>query len=291
MAVTAVVAFHLGLGWARGGWLGVSLFFTLAGYLVTRNLLAAASADAEGRVRLRSFWVARARRLLPASWTTLAAVVVAALVAPTAARRAGFDGGDVLAALFQVANWRFLAADASYAQLFASPSPVLHFWSLAVEEQIYVVLPIVVAAVVALGLHRRRVVVLVVALAATSFVVPIAAGWSVDRTYYGTDARLGEVLLGVLLAVVQARATSSRAAASLPAVSRPALRAAAPAVALGLFGAGVVGVEHGTDWIVRGLLPAVALVSTVLVAGAVGPGSWIGRVGSVAVVAGCGRAS
>ena len=283
LAVVSVVAFHLGFGWAQGGWLGVSLFFTLSGYLVTRNLLAAAAADPEGRVRLRSFWAARARRLLPASWTTLAIVTVVALVAPTAAREAGFDGGDVLAALGQVANWRFLAADASYAQLFASPSPVLHFWSLAVEEQIYVVLPLLVAAIVAVGVRRRRVLVLVAVPALASFLVPVLAGWSVDRTYYGTDARIGEVLAGVALAVVQARRRG--------AVRTTPLRTVPPLVALAVFATGVVAVEQGTRWIVRGLLPATALVSVVLVAAAVRSGSWIERAGRWRPVAACGRTS
>ncbi len=286
LAIGAVVAFPLGFDWAPGGWLGVSLFFTLSGYLVTRNLLAAAAVDPAGRVRLRTFWAARARRLLPAAWTTLTVVTVVALVAPAAARRAGFDGGDVLAALSQVANWRFLAADASYAQLFASPSPVLHFWSLAVEEQVYVVLPLVVAAVVAVGARRRRALALLAVPALASFVVPIVAGWSVDRVYYGTDARIGEVLVGAALAVVLAARRGS------PGRSRVALAGSAlPILALTAFAVAVASIEHGTEWIASGLLPAAAVVSVVLVSAAVRSGSWIERVGTLRPVAACGRAS
>ena len=144
-AVLAVLFFHAGFPWARGGYLGVSTFFTLSGFLITSLLLV--EHGATGRVALGRFWSRRLRRLLPASALTLAAVAIGSQVFDELA----VDGlrGDLLASLFQVANWRFIFDDQSYAALFSSPSPLLHFWSLAIEEQFYLLWPIVLVILLA----------------------------------------------------------------------------------------------------------------------------------------------
>ncbi|MFN8036822.1 MAG: acyltransferase [Acidimicrobiia bacterium] len=203
IAVAAVVCFHGGWGWMRGGFLGVSLFFTLSGFLITSLLLS--EANGSRRISLVGFWVRRGRRLLPAAWLTLgAALVLGALVLEGAAMRQ--LPGDVFAALCNVANWHFLVARVSYAQLFSSPSPVLHFWSLAIEEQFYLVFPLVVAVIVALGGRwRSRLAAFAVTGIVVSWSLPIVLGWSADRVYYGTDTRAGELLVGVVLALLVAR--------------------------------------------------------------------------------------
>ena len=205
IAVAAVVLFHLGFGWAGGGFLGVSLFFTLSGYLITSLLLV--EHERTGRVSLRGFWARRARRILPASLLTLVAVAVAArwLSAPASLP------GDVRAALAQVANWRFVAAHRSYAELFALPSPLRHLWSLAIEEQCYLVLPLV--AVAALRGGRRRLLMVLIALAAASVAASFAlSGASFDRVYLGTDTRAIELLVGAVAAclITPARVASLR---------------------------------------------------------------------------------
>ena len=199
LAVGAVLAYHCGFGWARGGFLGVSLFFTLSGYLITSLLLA--ERQATGRIALGAFWSRRARRLLPAALVALAGIVVFGASVATGSQLRGLRG-DVLGALAYVANWRFVLAGTSYGDLWSAPSPVQHFWSLAIEEQLYVVLPLVVTATLALGRGRRRplAVVLAVALAAS-----VAATFAVTdqlRAYYGTDVRAAELLAGALLAVL-----------------------------------------------------------------------------------------
>jgi peptidoglycan/LPS O-acetylase OafA/YrhL len=131
LAVAAVLLFHHGVTWMRGGYLGVSTFFTLSGFLITSLLLAEWTRS--GSVRLAHFWARRVRRLLPASALTLLGIMLMAVAVDQPWERS--LRGDVLAALFQVANWRFLFDDRSYSELFADPSPVLHFWSLAIEEQ------------------------------------------------------------------------------------------------------------------------------------------------------------
>jgi len=141
LAVAGVVAFHAGFSWATGGFLGVSTFFTLSGFLITSLLVAERAST--GRIALGAFWARRARRLLPASLATLLGVAALASWLATPEQLADLRG-DVLGALFYVANWRFILDGQSYGELFATPSPVLHFWSLAIEEQLYIFFPLVV---------------------------------------------------------------------------------------------------------------------------------------------------
>ena len=138
VAVCAVMAYHLGFGWAGGGYLGVDLFFVLSGFLITSLLIEERSTT--GTVSLRRFWSRRARRLFPALLMMLGAVgFYASLggpgVNPTTLR------GDFVATLFYFANWHFIAAHNSYFAQFLAPSPLEHTWSLAIEEQFYLAWP------------------------------------------------------------------------------------------------------------------------------------------------------
>ena len=151
LAVLAVFAFHAGFGWAPGGFLGVSVFFTLSGYLITRLLLD--DGWTHDHIDLLRFWARRVRRLLPAALVTIAFVMV--LSATVLRVQPGVVRGDALAALAYVANWRFLFTGQSYTALFAAPSPLLHFWSLAIEEQFYLVYPLVCLGVIAIAGRDR----------------------------------------------------------------------------------------------------------------------------------------
>lgn len=217
VAVGAVLCFHGDLGELGGGFLGVSTFFTLSGFLIT-SLLLVEHRD-HGSVDLGAFWTRRARRLLPGAIAGLAlAVAISAVLAnPVALRELP---GEVTAALGYSANWWFLHADVSYGERFFAPSAVGHYWSLAIEEQFYVVLPVVVLLV---GWRRRssRAVLGVVCAAgiAASVLVSAAvheAGGDTDRAYYGSDARAAELLVGSLLAVVLLRRTAAPSAVPAP---------------------------------------------------------------------------
>src|SRR3984957_11350063 len=154
LAVTAVIAYQLGYGWAQGGLLGVGVFFTLSGYLITDILVGQFAAS--GRVRLGDFWLRRARRLLPAVFVMLAVVTVCV----NAFNRAFVAGhrDDVIASGLYVNNWWYIFQHDSYYSRFAPPAPLDHLWSLAVEEQFYLVWPWVVLAMVLLAgwLAKRR---------------------------------------------------------------------------------------------------------------------------------------
>ena len=212
LALGGVLAYHCGFGWARGGFLGVSLFFTLSGFLITSLLLTEHAAT--GRIALGAFWARRARRLLPAAMVALAGIVAFGATVATGSQLRALRG-DVLGALGYVANWRFVTAGTSYGDLWSAPSPVQHFWSLAIEEQLYIVLPLVVSAALAIGRGRRRVVAVVLGIALALSVVATFSVRDQLRAYYGTDVRGAELLAGALLAVVlSARPSFGRATAT-----------------------------------------------------------------------------
>ncbi len=147
-----MLVYHARFGWATGGFLGVSLFFTLSGFLITSLLLR--EGVRRDSVDLRGFWVRRFRRLLPASWVTIGIVVAMGLVGVWNTDQLRDLRGDVPFALAEIINWHFIAQGRSYGAAFQAPSPLEHFWSLAVEQQFYVLLPLVIAGL--LALERRR---------------------------------------------------------------------------------------------------------------------------------------
>jgi peptidoglycan/LPS O-acetylase OafA/YrhL len=271
VAVAAVLLFHANVAGSGGGFVGVSLFFTLSGYLITTLLL---REHAErGTISLRGFWRRRIRRLAPAGLLTIAIVVVTAPLWLDAIQQRHLRG-DVLASVGDVANWHFALANRAYADLFAAPSPLQHLWSLAVEEQFYVALPLIVVATLRLGRRGRavhRVGVVAAALLAASTVAALVTR-NDTVAYYGTDTRAGELLAGVVLASVLTRVP-------LRQWSLAARRVAAVAGvgAVSVFVALVIVCGTGSTWLDHGGFTAAAAVwVTVIVAAMVpGPVRWV----------------
>ena len=147
-SVLAIIAFHTGLNSVPGGFYGVDSFFVLSGFLITSLLVKEWAGT--GTIRLRRFWAGRARRLLPALFLLIAVIGIVLTVVPRILATPHILG-DALSAIFYVSNWYSIHAGASYFSLSSQPSPLLHTWSLAIEEQFYLVWPLVVLGVLKLG--------------------------------------------------------------------------------------------------------------------------------------------
>ncbi len=205
VAVLVVVLFHAGSPLAPGGLLGVSVFFTLSGFLITRLLLDESARSAA--IDLPAFWARRLRRLLPAALAGVVLVLVLAAASALTVDPSSLQL-DVFGALGYAANWRFLFADASYADLFSQPSPLLHYWSLAIEEQFYLLYPLLAwvvlrrapsAAVFRTRLRTALLVGIGVSLAVT---LAAASAGDYDFVYYSLPSRAGELLIGGVAATL-----------------------------------------------------------------------------------------
>ncbi len=267
LAIAVMLTYHSGLEQAPGAFLSLPIFFTLSGFLLTSLLLNERSHA--GRISLKDFWGRRFRRLLPAAWLTLIAVLLAVWFIGTA-EQAADARLDVVAALGQVANWRFLAIGKSYSALFTAPSPVLHFWSLAIEEQFYLFFPLIVTGLLAATRGVRRLLTIVLGLMMlAAFAAPPLLGMSIDRVYYGTDTRAGEMLAGALFAILVANPKFRRLLVrSL--IWRTAV-ATIGAVALAGFVVLVLVVQHDSSFITSGGFALQSIVSVSLVAAAIVP--------------------
>ena len=200
IAVIAVFAYHARIDWLPGGFLGVDLFFVLSGYLITSLLLV--EWEARNRIDLRRFWLRRARRLLPALVVVVLGVLV--LSAIFARQDLAHTRSDAVSSLLYYTNWHEIFANRSYFVRTGNPSLLTHLWSLAVEEQFYLVWPLLlVPALVLLG--RRRLPMLVIAgIAASAALMWMLynPGSDPSRVYFGTDTRAFLLLMGILLALV-----------------------------------------------------------------------------------------
>jgi len=274
-AVVAVLLFHGEVSWMTGGYLGVDAFFVLSGFLITSLLLTEFREN--GRVELRAFWIRRARRLLPALLLVLFGVALyAALLAnPVELRQLR---QDALSTFGYVANWNQIFSHQGYFESLVAPSPLRHTWSLAIEEQFYLVWPLLVVALLWLGRSTKRALFLVTAVLAAGSALLMSSlyspGGDPSRIYYGTDTRAQSLLVGALLAVVLSSTAGVTRRASRTVLHTAAI---ASALALGWIWAttnGVDGWQYNGGFLLAALLVAVVITS-VTQASDVGP---LGRV-------------
>jgi len=277
LAALGIVAFHAQLSWARGGFLAVTTFFALSGFLLTSLLVA--EHRRTGRVDILAFWGRRFRRLLPAALVTLGAVCALAPWLATPEQLASLRG-DIVAALAYLLNWRLIAEGRAYADLFAAPSPVQHFWTLSVEEQFFVVLPGIVLGVAVVSARRARsaddpaaftrllLATLAVATAGSMVWLWISYDPATDSAagYYGTGTRASEFLLGALAAVALGRP-------ELPAspVLRRGLRVGGPVALVILLGLWATATDT-SRWLYHGGFTLVAALSVVVLLASLQPG-------------------
>jgi peptidoglycan/LPS O-acetylase OafA/YrhL len=282
VAVVAVVLFHLRLGAFQGGFVGVDVFFVLSGFLITRLLIKELAST--GTLSLPGFWARRARRLLPASCLVIVVTVLAgtAMLSPLAQRTLAVDA---MAAGVFVVNFVFAGRFGDYfaAQLAeAQPSALLHYWSLAVEEQFYLVWPLVLVALTRRPRRYRRLLLATILVIAAGSLV--ASVWMTEQrptwAFYLLPARMVELLAGAALAV---------AGPGFRAV-HPGFRAALGW--FGLFAIAVAAMSFDVSTVFPGymaMLPVLATVLVIVAGGAGGSSSgpvvvlrqpvalWIGR--------------
>jgi peptidoglycan/LPS O-acetylase OafA/YrhL len=270
LAVGAVLAYHLGFSRTPGGYIGVEVFFVLSGWLVCALL--AAEHQSAGTIDLKAFWMRRARRLLPAAALVIGTTLSVAALSHY--NRLGSLRWDAASAMAYVFNWRLIIDQQSYFEAAAGPSPLQHLWSLSIEEQFYLLLPLGLGAV--LAIRKSPAAAAPVALAAAiGFTVwrmaMLTPGVDPSRVYYGTDTRAAGLLAGVALGLVwvpsRLRVVPGRwAAPVLDVVGLAAL------VVLGVYTATVT--ERDADafgW----SLTAVQIASPVLIAVVVHPTSGV----------------
>ncbi|MED3803089.1 acyltransferase family protein [Lysinibacillus xylanilyticus] len=201
LSVLAVIAYHFSFGWARGGFLGVDIFFVLSGYLITSTVLPLKGNQLT--VSLGQFWIGRFRRLLPAAYVMIITTFVWVML---------FNKdllhtlrGDAISSVFYSSNWWFIFHKLSYFDSFGSPSPLKNLWSLAIEEQFYLLWPILL--IIGLYVFKKQsklsIFVFIAALSSAVLMgVLYQPGEDPSRIYYGTDTRSFELLIGCWLALI-----------------------------------------------------------------------------------------
>ncbi len=229
VAVGLVLWYHAGLPWLSGGFAGVDVFFVISGFLITSQLVR--EVERSGTVSLPRFYARRAKRLFPAAFTVLAATTaIVWLVFPKTTWRD--FGGDIAASAAYLINWRLANRSVDYLAEDVGASPVQHFWSLAVEEQYYLLWPLLILALAVLIRRHRLKTRPVLALSLTVLILVPSLLWSVyltsadpARSYFVTTTRLWELAIGALVAI---------AATAAPRLPRPV------AIAIGWAGLAVI---------------------------------------------------
>ena len=262
ISVLAVLLYHADVAWIPGGFLGVEVFFVISGFLITTLLIE--EWQRSGAIDRPHFWMRRARRLLPALFAVLAAVAIyTAVVVPDELARLR---GDVIAALTYTTNWFLIFSEQSYFDAFGRPSPLKHLWSLAVEEQFYIVWPVVFGfAIKKVGGKAGRLFgpLVLGAIASTALMwLMYDPDGDPSRVYYGTDTRAAGILLGGALACVWMPWRSRRPAA---ANAGPLLEVVGAVALLGLIWF-FLNTGEFDPWLYQGGFAIVSLTTVVVIA-------------------------
>ncbi len=281
LAVLGVIAYHLNVGWASGGLLGVGVFFVLSGYLITDLLVAEYRRRSTARqspgIDLGRFWLRRARRLLPALFVMLFVVVVWATLFGRS--QLGNVQSDLFPSIFYFSNWWFIFHHVSYFAQYGPPSPLGHLWSLAVEEQFYLFWPLILLAALR-WIRDRRIILIGIVVFAVASAIEMALLYSPvadpTRVYDGTDTRAFALLIGAALAFVWPR---DRTFFSIGEGARRILEGVGALSVVGIFA--LYGLTREFDpFIYQGGMVLLSVFTALLIAICVHPGprisSWLG---------------
>jgi peptidoglycan/LPS O-acetylase OafA/YrhL len=247
IAVALVVVYHTGL--IDGGWVGVELFFVLSGFLITALL--AIEHGSNGRIGLAGFWVRRAKRLLPALFVFLGFIAVYAVAIAEPAELHTIRR-DVIGALTYTSNWGAIFGGGGYWQEFQAPSALRHMWSLAVEEQFYLIFPLI--AVFVFKSRRPALILGLLTVVALLWQLWMTTRAPVDRVYLGTDTRAFGILLGAWCGVMRGHRLMRLAGSAAP-------------LALLVICVGAYALDGASMSTFQGPFQAISIASAVLVAG------------------------
>ena len=201
LAIISIVAYHFSFNWAKGGFLGVDIFFVLSGYLVTSNILK--MYEKEQDFNFKRFWIGRIRRLLPLAYLMITTTVMWIILYNKELLSKLW--GDVISSVFNTINWWFIFHKLSYFDSFGAPSPFKHLWFLAVQEQFYFIWPIVLITGLKFFKNRSNFYIIAfMTMICSATLMDVMYNPEIDpsRVYYGTDTRAFELLMGSLVAIV-----------------------------------------------------------------------------------------
>lgn len=277
LAVLAVIAYHMSMFWAPGGLLGVTVFFVLSGYLITSLLLI--EWDNTRKIDLPQFWLRRVRRLMPA---------IVFVILCTAALCVIFDHSlltklreDMWAALLWVTNWWYILHDVSYFDALGAPSPLTHFWSLAIEEQFYLVWPVILFLAHKFGVKRttmRNATLAIALLSALEMALLYNPTADPSRVYYGTDTRAFSLLIGAWLAFVwPSHLLGAKSATRLTKRERNVFDGVGMVALVALI-ALIVFVDGFSPFLYRGGILLASILTAIVIAVLVHPASLLGRI-------------
>lgn len=285
IAVLGIIIYHLNKQWLTGGFLGVDTFFVISGYLITSLLLK--EYDDTGIIKLKSFWIRRLKRLLPA-------VIVLLIVVGTATLLLKSDNiirvkHDIIAAIFYVSNWWYIAKDVNYFEQF-SFMPLKHLWSLAIEEQFYIFFPVILVTLL-LTIKKRYKIgfifwgVSIISLGLMMFIYSINGDHS--RVYFGTDTRLQTLLLGVILAFLWPPFKLKNDPPKVVKYVIDSIGSLSFIVLILLFFI----INDETNWIYDGGFYLISILTLFIIASVVHPSTWIAKIFSNPVLVFIGKRS
>lgn len=272
IAVLAVIAYHMDFNWASGGLLGVTIFFVLSGYLITNLLMM--EWDQTNTINLKEFWFRRARRLLPAMFSML--FIITAWVTLFEQSFLSKLREDFLAAALYVSNWWYIFQDLSYFEAMGTPSLLTHFWSLAIEEQFYIIWPIFIFVALLFKMKKKHIMITTIVIAVISaLAMALLYDPNVDpsRVYYGTDTRVFSLLSGAALAFFW---PSQKLAKQVPTQLRIVLDITGAAALVIIFVIIALTNQYGS-FLYYGGMVLVSILSVILIATLVHPASKLSK--------------
>lgn len=291
LCALGVIGYHMRLPWMGGGLLGVTILFVLSGYLVTAGLMREFG-KSKGTINLGSFWTRRFWRLMPTVVVFIA--VTGAVCAVFSAELFTKMRPDILPGFFMIINWTKILSNESYFAAAGAPSPLTHFWSLAIEAQFYLIWPPVFYFLMRKRVAKRRVRIGVLVLALISAIlmaVLYVPGADPTRSYYGTDTRAMSLLLGCWLAIIWPfDRMSARRAARLEGIPKIVVTIIGPLCVAGLI-AMMIFTEGYTAFSYYGGILLCSIIAVGAIAALVPQGSALSRVLSFSPLAWIGKRS